>query len=398
MSKMFPNVSLRRQADGSIRPRFNPGPTLRAKGAAGEDLKHPDGRWFTLDEVDAWCRAGRGSGEEREKTREKRRPARETVGDLLEDWLRSDDVSTLRPKTRQGYREMADAILYRPGTRGTAREPFSLAPVAAITRKRVKAFYTAAKAERGWHMALGMVRVLSAAWTWALDAAGWNVIGNPCLKLKLKRPPIGDPVIWSIAEWRAAEAFGDHPAIGEPVMVDAIVLALFSGQRPEDVIAFTGGAIADDVVRLVQGKTGKRIALPAIGPLRERLVAMARRRLVEAGYNDPALLIHPATRKAYLPTTFRHDFVDFIRRVAAGAPELGLAPCPSIAGKRFKHLRKTFTTWCHQAGNDPARIASITGHASLDVMGKHYLDLGEVQAREVMARLEAWLQQKGEAV
>ena len=45
----------------------------------------------------------------------------------------------------------------------------------------------------------------------------------------------------------------------------------------------------------------------------------------------------------------------------AGDEALGLLPCPSIAGKKFKHLRKTAFTWLDRAGNDLKAIAAVSG-------------------------------------
>ncbi|WP_127523631.1 GIY-YIG nuclease family protein [Mesorhizobium sp. Z1-4] len=36
------------------RPRFSPGPELRLAGYKSFDLRHEDGRWYTLDETVAW--------------------------------------------------------------------------------------------------------------------------------------------------------------------------------------------------------------------------------------------------------------------------------------------------------------------------------------------------------
>jgi hypothetical protein len=47
----LPFVKLRPQPDGGYRPRFVCGPRERAAGWRDEDLRHGDGRWFTLDEA-----------------------------------------------------------------------------------------------------------------------------------------------------------------------------------------------------------------------------------------------------------------------------------------------------------------------------------------------------------
>jgi len=36
------------------RPRFQPGTTMRAIGYRGQDLRHDDGRWFTVEEASAY--------------------------------------------------------------------------------------------------------------------------------------------------------------------------------------------------------------------------------------------------------------------------------------------------------------------------------------------------------
>lgn len=48
-------VTLRQQADGSVRPRFSPGPRERALGFKSRDLRHPNGQWFSADEAHQWA-------------------------------------------------------------------------------------------------------------------------------------------------------------------------------------------------------------------------------------------------------------------------------------------------------------------------------------------------------
>jgi hypothetical protein len=38
------------------KPRFMPGPRIRALGFKGEDLRHEDGSWFTLEDAATWAR------------------------------------------------------------------------------------------------------------------------------------------------------------------------------------------------------------------------------------------------------------------------------------------------------------------------------------------------------
>lgn len=55
MTGELPYIKLRRRADGTIRPRFEPGPRERALGFRARDLKHRDGRWFTEVEAAAFA-------------------------------------------------------------------------------------------------------------------------------------------------------------------------------------------------------------------------------------------------------------------------------------------------------------------------------------------------------
>src|SRR5712691_8139103 len=102
----MPNMELPYNAWRHHKPRCVPGPRERALGYEGEDLRHEaGGRWFTLDEADAWAKArhseilkARESGRKPKAPRSRRG---RSVGDLLEAWLKSPDVAALAKNTRQ---------------------------------------------------------------------------------------------------------------------------------------------------------------------------------------------------------------------------------------------------------------------------------------------------------
>jgi hypothetical protein len=140
------------------------------------------------------------------KQRPSRRRRRRRVEDLLKDWLKSDDVTSLGAKTQSGYARQVEAVIWQPVKRGAekiAKEAFSQAPVAAIEPPEVKAFYEYAKKARGWHMALAMIAVIRAAYSWGRTSTAWRIKQNPALKLELKRPK-GRVVIFTDAELRHA--------------------------------------------------------------------------------------------------------------------------------------------------------------------------------------------------
>jgi hypothetical protein len=423
MSKnLFPYVKLRQRAGGEIRPRFEPSPRERALGFAAEDLKHDDGRWFTLDEVARFAsarlaeiKAARLSGER--PSQEARSGATgKTVSSLLDAYLASPDVARLAALTQRDYLNKADAIRFRPRVMprtadmpGASRrlrerayrdavppllpEPIALAPARAVKPTNVKQFFEYLVRERGLAMARGTIAVLSAAYKWGRLAEGWELEANPCRDLDLPSPK-PDLQIYTPHEISAAVAMGD--LTGDESVVDAIVLGLLSDQRPTDILAFTGAHIIDGFVRLVQSKTGTLVELPALTALTNRLVLMAERRRAR-GWQCPELIVDERTGQGFVDRAFNDRWRALIAKVAAGDAALGLAPVPSIAGKKFKHLRKTTFTWLHNAGNDLPAIGSVSGHAlsSLPQIAKHYLALDRATAAVAMGKLDAWMTDKG---
>jgi integrase len=425
-SDLFPYIALRRKADGTIRPRFAPGPRERALGFVAEDLKHESGGWFSLDEVARFAGerkaaivAARQSGKRVKPVIEA--PRGKTVNDLVDAFLRSEDVRRLAAVTQHDYQRRAKAIRWKPRVvpraadmSGATRrererqaiamrpslvpEGFGMAPATAIRPPEVKAFFEYLVKARGLATARGTIAVLSAAFKWGRLSADWRLGINPCYDLDLPSPP-PDLKVFAPAEVTQMRIVGD--ATGDECVVDAMILALLSGQRPTDVLAFTGGAIGESetgfpVVRLIQSKTGKRVELPAIRALRERLALMASRRQAN-GWADDRLAIDDRTGKGFTPREFNARWRALVAKAAAGVERLGLLPMPSLAGKKFKYLRKTTITWLHKAGNDLPSIGSVSGHAiaSMPQIAKHYLDLDAATAAVAMGRVETWLDEKG---
>lgn len=409
---LTPNVSLREQPDGSIRPRFNPGPLARRKGAQGCDLRHPDGRWLTREEVVAWCKA-RISAVGPDSARAPGVP-RESVRDLLEDFLRSGRFKMARddggyaPKTFLDYRTKANAIIWRPQSpadRKTKRKPdiedFALAPAAAITATEINdgeggGFYWHLRRKRGLTMARGAIMVLSAAYKWAHKAQGWRLANNPCLQLGLTK---GAPrvVVFGWPEIARMVEFADH--VGEHGLADAILLAFFSAQREGDVLAIDGVGMVDGLVRLVQSKRGKTVEVPQLPPLVRRLEIMAGRRL-DRGFACRELVVDDRTGRRFNEHTFRHRFGNLRTRAEAGDAALGFAPMPQLAGKQFRDLRDTMLTLLKRAGVRDNQFAAVSGHslASLPQVMPHYYAPGAEEAREAMAQVWDYMQAKGIAV
>ncbi len=414
----LPYIAWRQQPDGTGRPRFQPGPRERAIGFVNADLKHPDGRWFSLDETRGFAEARhaeilaqRASGK---RLRRPLSPKGRTVEDLLLSFLQSGRFQRSRAEggyadgTKADYRDKANLIIWKPYSAADrkagierVKEEFAQAPAAAITPSLISndeagGFYEYLARVRGRTTARNCIMVLSAAYKWQRRSSGWQLaIDNPCTQLGLKKPA---PLVltWSIEEVKAFVAFADHPQVNEPELADAVILALFSAQRPADVIAYDGVGTSDGVTRLVQSKRGKRVEVPQLPPLLTRLALMAERR-AQRGYLCPELIVDSHTGRGFNQNTFEHRIAALRTRVVAGDEALGLAACPSIADKAFRHLRKTMLTWIKRAGARDNQFAAVSGHSlqSLPQVMGHYYTPGSEEAREAMTMVWAWMQQKG---
>ncbi|MBI5112906.1 MAG: tyrosine-type recombinase/integrase [Rhodovulum sp.] len=325
-----------------------------------------------------------------------------TVEDLIRDYLASPTFGRLRSETQADYRRKFDAVLYRPRARNDRRpaaererEPFSLAPARAVGYCEVWTLFEYLVAARGQTMARQTIITLSAAYKWARKSTHWRGMINPCSELGLPKP--GRRVVtWTIDEVRAIVAAADHPAIDEPEIGDAIVLGLFTGQSRGDILSLRGGGISDGIIRLIRGKTGKRLEIPVIPPLAERLDRMKARRC-RTGFTAPELVLSKHSGKPLTGHDFAHRFIDLRRRVAAGIPDAGLAPFPTVADTQFRDLRDTLLSWLSDAGCDLQRIAGVSGHeiASVAQVIPHYIAPGRADAAQAMTALEAWMEQQG---
>lgn len=398
----FPYINLRQREDGTYRPRFVPGPRQRAAGFVAEDLKH-DGRWMNLEEVRAWSMAraeqiraaARG-----DKVAIAPALADRSVKALLEEWLSSPDVAALRPSTIQNYETNARAICWQKATPRIA-EPFAAMPARAVQPANVKAFFEYLERTRSIAVARQAILTLSAAYCWSATSAAWQpMMANPCLRLKLRRPK---PRVLAATreEVRALVAAADR--LGYLSIGDAIMLAVFSGQRRADVLSLTGRDIAGSVakgdpVRLKQQKTGTTIAFFAGGALSNRLIeAEARRRtrlgdnVVELAASETPVIVDEKTGKPWTKGRFGRCFRE-VRDLAT--VECKSINRPDLGPIRFQDLRDTAISWLGKAGASNSEIAAISGHklGSISQILAHYMEFDQNMAREANRKLEGWLE------
>lgn len=389
------------------RPRWVPGPALRAKGAKGADLKSAEGAWLGLEAAIEAARKLNAEMADARPLTPKPAARGASVVDLVEDYMRSDDFSRLAATTQDTARSKLRAIKFRPARHGEpeTRELFGLSPARAIGKPEAKAFFEHCRKTRGLVSARHIIMLVSAAWKWGSTSTTWRLTGeNPCHKLNL---PTADARIRVAIEAEIRALDGAAEALGLWSVVDAVYLALFSGQRQTDVLLLADPfgsnrsaadrAAAGEPIRLRQKKTGAVVAVFCAPPLVARLAQMEERRRARAVVRDELLV----DERSGAPFVSRSQFDKRWREVRdlaiAGDAARGLEPCPSLNTLTFRDLRDTAVTWLFRAGANYPEIGSITGHspATIITILKHYLLIDETDARRANDKLTAWLAAQG---
>ncbi len=389
------------------RPRFQPGPGLRALGFTGRDLKTEAGAWLTLDEVSKWVAALEREIEViRAKARPKRRaaastaPAQDTatpvihsLGHVVADALarrraatlepgrdraangaRSLPVRPLAPKTLHWYHQLAGRLA------AVAPDAWAM-PAAHVDAAAARALYEQLNEAIGHATARGIIALCSMSFADARRHGTAATAGNPFQDLGIPGSParvrVGSP-----DEIAALIAAAD--AMGRPEIGDMVMIAVWSGQRQADRLAL---AITDrgegGRVELRQAKTRAVVSIPVAGPLAARLSAARTRRLARG---------HVSTRAVIDETTGQPMTADLYRRLFRLARTAAAKSVPSIADLTDQDLRDTAVTWLSRAGCTIPEICAITGHAlqSATQILQHYMLIDGTLADTAIAKLTRW--------
>lgn len=402
-------VKLRNIAWRDGRPRFIPGARLRRLGYKGEDLKHPDGRWFGLYEAEAWANAKAQEiadiDARRAAGKRARAPVRAnelvTVGELIEAVFAQPEFRggasigkrTLKPRadtTVKWYRRMADALL-------SFDAKLWASPAAAVKPAHAFRIYEKLHEQKGLAMARAIVALVRRAWT--LGVQRGQVTTNPWLAMRM--PTMAPRVrVGTFAEMRALVAAAD--ALGRPEIGDCIYLGLFTGQRQNDRLALRDAA-RDAFGRRIfrQSKTGAIVSTIDAAPLAARL-AMAAERRAAMKVSWPNVIIDETASKPFKPDHYRHVF-GAVRATAVASVKDSITgawlvmPCPSLADFQERDLRDTAVTWLADAGSTLPEIAAITGHslASVQATLRHYCAMTAAQSDAAIGKLGAMLEARG---
>ncbi len=384
---MILNVPYLKMRDG--RPRWEPGPALRAAGFKGQDLKDSGGGWLdkakaieAAEEINRDVTAWRDRGAPRRRPPQGPRRHPQSVAALWAMYTASPRFQKLAPQTQADYRSKAKLFL----------EPFGDEAVRALSKAHVYGWWESLLAERGQHpMANGAVAVLRALLSYG-ELKGWLPDnGNPARHLGIEgvTPRC---VVWTPDEVAALVTTAD--AMGLPTVADAVVIALHTGQRQGDVLALELGAMINGRLVFRQMKTGARVAVPPTPALEQRL-AMIRARRTSGAVVDLASarrVVLTEDGRAYDRSSFGKAW----RRVREAVAET----MPDAADKHFLDLRDTAVTRLALAGCTVPEIRAITGHSmqSVTQVLAHYLALDERMADAGIERLRTWMSEEGIAV
>lgn len=163
---------------------------------------------------------------------------------------------------------------------------------------------------------------------------------------------------------------------------DAMMLALWTGQRQADVLTLPWSAIDGRFIRLKQAKGGRRVSVRIIAPLRRLLDEIQRR----PPHKDKAGVVREKA-KTILTNSRGEPWTSSGFRASWGKKiaEIG------IAGLTFHDLRGSAITRLAEAGCTEAEITSITGHSPATVsamLDRHYLSRTDALSDSAGQKLE----------
>lgn len=442
MGKVEIKIPLVTWRDG--RPRFIASAAHRALGYKGEDLRHGRrGRWFNLDECQAWSAKRVAEIELRRNTvaagevtmrQVRKQVARQRAAGLVSVAHVMTAFTDLNPRM-QGVAVIDGRRKRKPlaastvrGYRGAIRllEKFDggyawAMPADSLYGDELAGMLEQFETKHGLAMTRALRATLSAAYGWAMSRAGRRMVTfNPVAELEETLPVLEPRVRYgTVEEMTHFVAVAD--CLGFLDIGDVFTTGLYTGQRQADRLALEDTQIsAAGIVFRQRKKGGQPLLIPPVDELRARIEA-ARLRRQAWRLNYAHVHIDERMRRPWLEDRYRKLF-RIVRHAAAfgslagldaktaqlaraemGGKEAvtllaaaGLAPMTSLADFRDQDLRDTAVTWLTLAGCTKWEIAAITGHSlkSIDGILSHYFGLHPDLARSATAKLQAWRRQQ----
>ena len=287
-------------------------------------------------------------------TKNKHADTSETMGMLITEFKKSTEFTSKSDKTRRAYSRYLDMI----------REEFGSRPLSVIQNPKQRGRFkewrdtmapTPRSADYAWTT---LARVLSVAKDRGLISV------NVCERGGRLYTADRAEKVWSEADVAAILS------LHKPDISAALLLALWTGQRQGDILSAAWTNYDGKVLRVRQGKTKARVAIPLSAPVRKMLDSMPRK---------AATILTNSYGNTWTSDGFRASW----RKAVESA---------GVKGLTFHDLRGTAVTRLALSGCSNAQIASITGHSLRDVdqiLDAHYLG-GKIElAEQAILKLEA---------
>lgn len=274
-------------------------------------------------------------------------PSGKTWGDLIRSYRLTAKYRGLKPQTKRSYERHMARLLAKNATK----------EVRSVTRQQIRAIHEAMAETPG--EADRMLAVLSILLDFAVIELEW-LDKNPAKRIQ-KFGPQSRVTAWPESALRAFE--NGCISLGEDAALTAFHLGVGIGQRIGDVLAMEWSQYDGTHIRLTQGKTGVNLDLLATRRLKAHLDALPRtgRHILAKNVTQP--LSYSQVHKAVMRV-----------RKATGLTHL-----------RIHGWRATAAVELRMAGVSLEDIATVTGHADLDMV-RHYT--ADYDRKEIAARAQ----------
>jgi len=277
------------------------------------------------------------------------RPAPGTIAALIVSYMQGASYISLRMTTKVGYATRIEALRTQHGHR----------TVPGLTRERIITGILQPYADRPG-AALSILKMLRVLIRHAINL-GW-LKHDP--SLGIKRPKTDGVRSWTDAE---IEIFEKRWPLASKQRL-AFALMLYTGQRRSDVHRMTWADVSGGTIRVVQQKTGRKLALPLHRELLSALLAANR---------DHVMIISTEYGKPFTVDGYSQWMRNAI--TAAGLP-LECQP---------HGLRKAAGRRLAEAGCSAHEIMAVLGHKTLSEAERYTRDADQMHlASAAVARLE----------
>lgn len=376
------------------RPRFSPGPGLRAQGYKASDLKHADGRWFSQGEALDWSNAFRQS---LQAAKEQSAPAplpaslaplltrpskTYPLSQLFEDWFKSPRVKNRkdgspRPQTTiKDYKQKA-RVLEQWDPDMWASE------VSALDQPICYGLYEDLWQAKGLATARGALTILGMALSWGMRTGRVKGLAmNPARDLDMQAPKARARFI-TREEFLHLVATAEGPKFNRVDFADMLFCGVWTSQRQFDRLNLQLSAFRKGRFVIRQSKTGAIVNPPVAPAYKKRMDAAADRRKARE-IISPYAHLNESTWAPWNHWTYRQHFSEIRAEAAKTMPT-----CSTIMEK---DLRATGVTWMALANCTLPQICAVSGHSlqGAYIILKHYLALHPEMATTAIGNLVDW--------